>query len=167
MPSIAQKIAPCLWFDTQAEEAARFYVSVFLNAKLGRISHYGNEGQNIHGKASGMVMVAEFTLEGQNFVALNGGPHFTFDEAVSFQVFCETQDEIDYYWSRLGDGGKYGPCGWLKDRFGLSWQVVPSVVPDMMTDPDRAKSDRVMKAILQMKKIDLAVLRRAYDNAEP
>lgn len=166
MPSIAQKIAPCLWFDTQAE-AARFYVSVFLNAKLGRISHYGNEGQNIHGKASGMVMVAEFTLEGQNFVALNGGPHFTFDEAVSFQVFCETQDEIDYYWSRLGDGGEYGPCGWLKDRFGLSWQVVPSVVPDMMTDPDRAKSDRVMKAILQMKKIDLAVLRRAYDNAEP
>ncbi len=134
MPSIAQKIAPCLWFDTQAEEAARFYVSVFLNAKLGRISHYGNEGQNIHGKASGMVMVAEFTLEGQNFVALNG---------------------------------EHGPCGWLKDRFGLSWQVVPSVVPDMMTDPDRAKSDRVMKAILQMKKIDLAVLRRAYDDAEP
>lgn len=167
MPSIARKITPCLWFDTQAEAAARFYVSVFPNSRLGRISRYGNEGRDIHGKAPGTVMVVEFAIDGQNFVALNGGPRFTFDEAVSFQVYCDSQDEIDYYWGKLGEHGEHGPCGWLKDRFGLSWQIVPSVIPDMMTDPDRAKADRVMKAILQMKKIDIAALRRAGEGAEP
>lgn len=157
-----RKITPCLWFDTEAEEAARFYVSIFGNSKIGRISRYGEEGHDIHGKEAGSVMVAEFEIEGQTFVALNGGPQFKFNEAVSFQIHCDTQDEIDYFWSRLTEGGEEGPCGWLKDKHGVSWQVVPTELPDMLIDADPARSQRVMKAFLQMKKFDVAALRRAY-----
>jgi predicted 3-demethylubiquinone-9 3-methyltransferase (glyoxalase superfamily) len=155
------KITPCLWFDTQAEDAARFYTSVFEHSRITRISRYGKAGRDVHGKEAGSVMVVEFELEGQTFVALNGGPQFKFDEAVSFQVFCDTQDEIDYFWGKLTEGGKEGPCGWLKDKFGLSWQVVPSALPQMMSDADAAKTDRVMNAVLRMKKFDLAALRQA------
>jgi len=162
MPITAQKIMPCLWFDTQAEEAAKFYVSVFKNAKIGKVSRYGKEGHEIHGKEAGSVMAVAFEIEGQKFVALNGGPHFKFNEAVSFQVHCESQEEVDYFWSKLTEGGEEGPCGWLKDKFSLSWQVVPTVLPEMMTVPDPAKSERVMKAFLQMKKFDIAELKRAY-----
>lgn len=163
MQITAKKITPCLWFDTQAEEAANFYVSIFKNSKIGRISRYGKEGHEIHGKAAGSVMAVEFEIEGQTFVALNGGPHFKFNEAVSFQVHCETQEEVDFFWSRLTAGGSDGPCGWLKDKYGVSWQVVPTVLPQMLMDPDPAKSQRVTKAFLQMKKFDLEELRRAYD----
>jgi predicted 3-demethylubiquinone-9 3-methyltransferase (glyoxalase superfamily) len=158
-----QKIAPCLWFDTQAEEAARFYVSVFKNSRIGKISHYGKEGFEIHHRPAGSVMVAEFEIEGQRFVALNGGPQFKFSEAVSFQIPCETQKEIDYYVDRLSEGGEIGPCGWLKDKFGLSWQIFPTSLPAMMSDPDTAKSSRAMRAMLGMKKIDLAQLQAAYE----
>jgi predicted 3-demethylubiquinone-9 3-methyltransferase (glyoxalase superfamily) len=163
MPVAKNKLAPCLWFDTQAEEAARFYCSVFRNSKLGRISHFPNAGQETHGKPAGSVMTAEFELDGQPFVALNGGPQFKFDEAVSFQIYCDTQDDIDHYWNALTEGGQEGPCGWLKDKFGLSWQVVPTAIPGMMTDADAARSARVMNAFMKMKKFDLAALRRAYD----
>lgn len=163
MQITAKKITPCLWFDTQAEEAANFYVSIFKNSKIGRISRYGKEGHEIHGKAAGSVMAMEFEIEGQTFVALNGGPHFKFNEAVSFQVHCETQEEVDFFWSRLTAGGSDGPCGWLKDKYGVSWQVVPTVLPQMLMDRDPAKSQRVTKAFLQMKKFDLEELRRAYD----
>lgn len=157
----ARKITPCLSFDAEAEEAARFYVSVFEDSRLGRISRYGKEGQEIHGKEPGSVLTVEFEIAGQGFTALNGGPNFHFDEAVSFQVHCETQDEIDYFWARLSEGGEEGPCGWLKDRYGLSWQIVPTVLPALLTDPDPAKSDRVMRALLQMKKLDIGALQRA------
>ncbi len=163
MQLAAKSIAACLWFDTQAEEAAKFYVSVFKNGKLGKISRYGKAGQDVHGKKEGSVMVVEFELNGQKFTALNGGPQFKFDEAVSFQVMCDTQEEIDYFWSKLTEGGQEGPCGWLKDKYGLSWQVVPSVIPMMMTDPDGQKSDRVMNAFLKMKKLDLETITRAYE----
>jgi len=163
MPVAKQKLAPCLWFDTQAEEAARFYCSVFKNSKLGRVSRFPDAGQEVHGKLAGSVMTVEFELDGQPFVALNGGPQFKFDEAVSFQIYCDTQNEIDHYWNALSKGGQEGPCGWLKDRFGLSWQVVPTAIPEMMMDADPAKSARVMSAFMQMKKFDLATLRRAYD----
>lgn len=156
-----RKITPCLWFDTQAEDAARFYVSVFRNARLGRISRFGNEGQDVHGKPAGSAMTVDFELDGQPFVALNGGPQFKFDEAVSFQIHCESQDEIDYFWDKLREGGEEGPCGWLKDKYGLSWQVVPDALIEMLQDPDQAKIDRVTKAFLQMKKFDIAALRRA------
>jgi len=161
MPTIQQKITPCLWFDTQAEDAAKFYISVFANSRIKRISRYGKAGREVHGKEAGAVMVVEFEIEGQTFIALNGGPQFKFDEAVSFQVFCETQDEIDYFWNRLSEDGREGPCGWLKDKYGLSWQIVPSILPQMMTDADGAKSDRIMNAVLQMKKFDLTALQRA------
>jgi len=157
-----QKITPCLWFDTQAEEAAEFYCSVFKNSKITAISRYPEAGQEVHKKAPGSVMVVAFELDGQPFVALNGGPNFKFDEAVSFQINCETQADIDYYWDKLTDGGQEGPCGWLKDKFGLSWQVVPAAIPRMMTDPDAQKSARVMNAFLKMKKLDLATIERAY-----
>jgi predicted 3-demethylubiquinone-9 3-methyltransferase (glyoxalase superfamily) len=164
--SIAKhKIAPCLWFDTQAEYAAKFYCSVFKNTKLGRISRYPKAGQEIHRKAPGSVMVVEFELDGQPFIALNGGPQFKFDEAVSFQIYCEAQSEIDYYWSALTKGGQEGPCGWLKDKYGLSWQVVPSAIPQMMSDPDTEKSARVMNAFMTMKKLDIAALTQAYEGA--
>ncbi len=162
MPTITQRISPCLWFDTQAEEAATFYTSIFENSRIKRISRYGNAGREVHGKAPGSVMVVEFEIEGQTFTGLNGGPHFKFNEAVSFQVLCETQDEIDYFWSKLSEGGREGSCGWLKDKYGVSWQIVPSMVPQMMTDADSAKSDRVMNAVLKMKKFDLEALKRAY-----
>jgi predicted 3-demethylubiquinone-9 3-methyltransferase (glyoxalase superfamily) len=159
----AKSITPCLWFDSQAEEAANHYVSIFKNSKIGKISRYGKEGHEIHGKNTGSVMAAEFEIAGQTFVALNGGPHFKFNEAVSFQVHCDTQEEIDYFWSKLIAGGQESRCGWLKDKFGLSWQVVPTVLPKMLMDADTAKSQRVTKAFLQMKKFDIATLERAYE----
>jgi predicted 3-demethylubiquinone-9 3-methyltransferase (glyoxalase superfamily) len=158
-----QKITPCLWFDNQAEDAANFYVSVFRNGKIGRISRYGKAGHDIHGREAGSVMTVEFEIDGQPFVALNGGPLFKFNEATSFQVHCETQEEIDYFWGRLGEDGQEGPCGWLKDKFGLSWQVVPTALVDMLMDHDSARAERVTDAFMQMKKFDIAALRRAYD----
>ena len=158
----AQKINPCLWFDTEAEAAAKFYCSIFKNSKMGKVSRYVDEGQEIHGKPAGSVMAVEFELEGQKFAALNGGPHFKFDEAISFQIGCESQDEIDYFWKALSAGGSEGPCGWLKDKFGLSWQVVPTVLYDMLVDPDHAKVKRVTHAFLHMKKFDIAELKRVF-----
>jgi predicted 3-demethylubiquinone-9 3-methyltransferase (glyoxalase superfamily) len=156
-------LTPCLWFDSQAEDAAKFYCSVFKNSRITQVSRYPEAGQEIHKKPAGSVMVVAFELDGQPFTALNGGPIFKFDEAVSFQVMCETQDEIDYYWSRLTvDGGQEGPCGWLKDKFGLSWQIVPAAIPRMMSDPDARKSARVMNAFMTMNKLDLAAIERAY-----
>jgi predicted 3-demethylubiquinone-9 3-methyltransferase (glyoxalase superfamily) len=162
MSIAAQKITPCLWFDKEAEDAAKFYCSVFEGSRITNVTRYGNEGQEIHGGKPGSVMVVAFELNGQPFVALNGGPQFKFSEAISFQVHCETQDDIDYFWSKLSDGGQEGPCGWLKDRFGLSWQVVPTKLIDMLAGGDAEKSERVTKAFLQMKKFDLAELQRAY-----
>lgn len=140
MPAIVQRISPCLWFDTGAEDAAKFYASVFDNSRIRKISRYGDVGRDIHGKNAGTVMTVEFEIAGQTFVALNGGPRFKFSEAVSFAVMCDTQAEIDYFWSRLSEGGRESQCGWLKDRFGLSWQVVPSALPQMMADSDDAAS---------------------------
>jgi predicted 3-demethylubiquinone-9 3-methyltransferase (glyoxalase superfamily) len=161
--AIVNKIAPCLWFDDQAEEAARFYVSVFPNSSVGAIGHYGKAGFEIHKRPQGSVMTVAFTLDGQEFLALNGGPLFKFNEAVSLMVRCETQDEIDYFWSKLGTagGGEDGPCGWLKDKFGLSWQIAPANMPWLMSDDER--SDRAMAALMQMKKLDMTALERAYD----
>jgi predicted 3-demethylubiquinone-9 3-methyltransferase (glyoxalase superfamily) len=158
-----QKITPCLWFDHQAEAAAKFYTSVFNRSKIGKISRYGKEGFEIHGHREGTVMTVEFQINGQTFTALNGGPEFKFNEAVSFQVPCDTQAEIDFYWQKLSAGGKKVQCGWLKDKFGVSWQIFPTVLPKLLSSPDKEKSGRVMKAMLQMKKIDLAKLQRAYD----
>ena len=158
----AKQITPCLWFDTQAEEAADFYVSVFKNAKLERISRFGKEGFDVHGKPAGSVMSVEFEINGRPFVALNGGPQFKFNEAVSFQVHCDTQAEIDYFWSKLAEGGEEGPCGWLKDKFGLSWQVVPKALPQLLMDENADKAGRVMNAMLKMRKLDIAALRQAH-----
>ncbi|HEV7883599.1 MAG TPA: VOC family protein [Solirubrobacteraceae bacterium] len=154
-----QKITPNLWFDTAAEDAANFYVSVFPNSRVVAVTHYTEAGP----RAAGTVMTVEFELDGQRFVGINGGPEFTFDEAVSFQIDCETQDEIDSYWERLSEGGEEGPCGWLKDRYGLSWQVVPTGMEELFTDPDAARAERAMRAMLGMGKIDLAALRSAAD----
>jgi predicted 3-demethylubiquinone-9 3-methyltransferase (glyoxalase superfamily) len=154
-----QKITPFLWFDGKAEEAANFYVSVFRNSKILKIARYGEAGPG----PKGSVMTVVFSLDGQEFIALNGGPNFKFTEAISFSVDCKTQAEVDEFWEKLSAGGEQGPCGWLKDKYGLSWQVNPSVLGEMMTDPDPAKSKRVMEAMLQMKKIDIAGLRRAYE----
>lgn len=159
---VSGPITPCLWFNTEAEEAAKFYVSIFENSKMGTVSYYSNEGKEIHGKQQGSVMVAEFEINGQKFTALNGGPQFKFSEAVSFQVPCESQKEIDYFSTKLTEGGEQGPCGWVKDKFGLSWQIFPAVMTKMLSDPDRKKVDRVMKAFMQMKKFDLAAIERAY-----
>ncbi|HWN08590.1 MAG TPA: VOC family protein [Pyrinomonadaceae bacterium] len=158
-----QKITPFLWFDNNAEEAANFYVSVFKNSKLGHISHYGEAGEKVSGQPKGSVMTVEFQLDGQDFVALNGGPNFKFTEAVSFVVNCETQEEVDYFWEKLSAGGAEVQCGWLKDKFGLSWQVVPTILNEMMLDKDAGKADRVMQAMLQMKKIEITPLKRAYE----
>ena len=158
----AKQITPCLWFDTQADEAADFYVSAFKNAKLGRISRFGKEGFDVHGKPAGSVMSVEFEINGLPFVALNGGPQFKFNEAVSFQVHCDTQAEIDYFWSKLAEGGEEGPCGWLKDKFGLSWQVVPKALPQLLMDENADKAGRVMNAMLKMRKLDIAALRQAH-----
>ena len=154
-----QKITPFLWFSDKAEEAARFYVSIFENSKLGAISRYGDAGPG----PQGTVMVAKFELDGQEFLALNGGPQFTFSPAISFVVNCESQEEVDHYWERLSEGGEQVQCGWLKDKYGLSWQVVPTILGKLMQDKDPEKSGRVMKAMLQMKKIDIAGLQRAYE----
>jgi predicted 3-demethylubiquinone-9 3-methyltransferase (glyoxalase superfamily) len=163
MALTTQKITPCLWFDGQAEQAAEAYVAIFENSRILRISHYQKEGHEIHGRAAGSVLTVEFELEGQNFVGLNGGPQFKFNEALSLQVYCETQDEIEHFWSRLSEGGAEGDCGWLKDRFGVSWQVVPAGLLSMLTDPDEAKVQRVTRAFMQMRKFDIAALERAYE----
>jgi predicted 3-demethylubiquinone-9 3-methyltransferase (glyoxalase superfamily) len=152
-----QKITPCLWFDTQGEDAAKFYTSVFPNSKIVEISRYGSAGP----RPEGTVMTAQFELDGQQFLALNGGPEFTFNEAISFQVSCESQEEVDRYWDALSEGGEEGPCGWLKDRFGLSWQIVPTALPRLLTDPDREKSQRVMAAMMKMRKIEIDELEQA------
>jgi predicted 3-demethylubiquinone-9 3-methyltransferase (glyoxalase superfamily) len=164
MPSI-QKIAPCLWFDSQAEEATEFYIAIFQNSRIGTISRYGEAGHEIHGRPPGSVMTVAFELDGQSFTALNGGPVFKFNEAISFQVNCETQEEVDHFWEKLSAGGdpKAQQCGWLKDRFGVSWQIVPTALTAMMSGPDAAKSARAMTALLQMQKLDIAALKRAYD----
>jgi predicted 3-demethylubiquinone-9 3-methyltransferase (glyoxalase superfamily) len=152
-----QKITTCLWFDTEGEEAARFYTSVFPSSKLGKITRYASAGP----RPEGSVMTVSFELDGCEFVALNGGPQYSFSEAISFQVFCETQEEVDAYWSKLSEGGEEGPCGWLKDRFGVSWQIVPAALPKLLEDPDAERSQRVMQAMLGMKKIEIALLERA------
>jgi predicted 3-demethylubiquinone-9 3-methyltransferase (glyoxalase superfamily) len=162
MPTIKRKITPFLWFDTQAEEAAQFYTSIFHNSRIVRVNRYGNAGRETHGMQAGSVMTVEFEIEGQALVALNGGPHFKFTEAFSLQVSCETQAEIDHFWSKLSEGGEESRCGWLKDKYGLSWQVVPAALPQMLMDADRAKSERAMGALMQMKKFDIAALQRAY-----
>jgi predicted 3-demethylubiquinone-9 3-methyltransferase (glyoxalase superfamily) len=161
---VVQRIAPCLWFDNQGEEAAKFYTGIFKNSKIVRIARYGEAGHEVHGRSAGTVMTVEFELDGQRFTALNGGPLFKFNEAISFQVNCETQEEVDYYWEKLSEGGdkKAQQCGWLKDKYGASWQVVPRVLSEMMSDPDTEKSGRAMKALLQMKKLDIGELKRAY-----
>ncbi|MEQ8937026.1 MAG: VOC family protein [Amphiplicatus sp.] len=157
-----RNLRPCLWFDTEAEEAAKFYVSTFKNSKLGAIARYGEEGVEIHGRPAGSVMTVAFELNGEPFLALNGGPHFKFNEAVSFEIRCKNQEEVDYYWKTLtANGGEEGPCGWLKDRFGLSWQVVPERLAELMIDPDKKKAGRVMNAMLKMKKIIVADLEKA------
>ena len=167
MPIAAQRIMPCLWLDTEAEEAANFYCSVFKSSRIDTISRYSQEGFEKHRKKPGSVMVVAFELEGQKFVALNGGPQFKFSEAISFQIHCESQKEVDYFWSKLTQGGEEGPCGWLKDKFGISWQVVPTTLIEMVTDKDPAKVQRVTKAFLEMKKFDIAALTRAYQGQNP
>lgn len=154
-----QKITPCLWFNKEAEVAAKFYVSVFKDASINHVSHYGKEGYEVHGQKEGTVLTVDFTLNGQPFIALNGGPQFKFSEAISFTIPCETQEEVDYYWSKLTEGGEESMCGWLKDKFGLSWQVVPTILPKLMKDPARA--DRVMKIFMQMRKFDIEKLKNA------
>jgi predicted 3-demethylubiquinone-9 3-methyltransferase (glyoxalase superfamily) len=159
-----KKISPCLWFDTQAEEAANYYVSIFKNSKITAISYYPNSGQKIHGKSSGSVLTVVFELEGQSFVALNGGPQFQFSPATSLVVDCETQDEIDYYWEKLSAGGDptAQQCGWVADKFGFSWQIVPKIVQEYITSSDAAASKRVFDAIMEMEKLDIAALQRAF-----
>jgi predicted 3-demethylubiquinone-9 3-methyltransferase (glyoxalase superfamily) len=159
-----QKISPCLWFDDQGEEAAKFYTSIFKDSKIGDVTRYGKEGYEIHGRQEGTVMTVEFEIEGQKFLALNGGPIFKFNEAISFQVYCETQEEVDYYWEKLSEGGdeKAQQCGWLKDKYGVSWQIVPTILIRMLKDKDSEKSQRVMKAMLQMHKLDISTLKKAY-----
>jgi predicted 3-demethylubiquinone-9 3-methyltransferase (glyoxalase superfamily) len=158
-----QKITPCLWFDDQAEEAVKFYVSVFKNAKVGKIARYGEAGAEVSGRPKGSVMTVTFQLEGQAFMALNGGPQFKFTEAISLVVNCTTQEEVDEMWEKLSAGGEKGVCGWLKDKYGLSWQLVPTVVEEMFQDKDAKKTERVMKALLQMKKLDIKKLKQAYE----
>ena len=157
-----QKITPNLWFDTEAVEAAEFYVGVFDNSRVVKVTHYTEAGP----REAGMVMTVEFELDGQRFIGINGGPQFQFDEAVSLMVECETQEEVDYFWDRLSDGGEEGPCGWLKDRYGLSWQIVPTGMEELFADPDEGRAERAMKAMLGMRKLDIAALRRAADGEE-
>jgi len=160
-----QKITPCLWFDSNAEEAVNFYTAIFKNSKIGNISRYGEAGYEIHGKPAGTVLTIEFELDGQAFTALNGGPVFKFNEAISFQVGCESQEEVDYYWGKLSEGvdKKAQQCGWLKDKYGVSWQIVPTVLGKMLQDKDAKKSESVMKALLRMGKIDIKNLKQAYE----
>jgi predicted 3-demethylubiquinone-9 3-methyltransferase (glyoxalase superfamily) len=161
---IRNRITPCLWFDDQAEEAAAFYTAIFRNSKIVTVSRYTEAGHEVHGRPAGSAMVVAFELDGQTFTALNGGPNFKFNEAVSFQVNCETQEEVDHYWERLSESGdpRAQQCGWLKDKYGVSWQVVPRVLIEAMSDPDAVKSGRVMETMLKMKKIDIAAVKRAY-----
>ncbi|WP_454834963.1 VOC family protein [Pseudomonas lini] len=158
------KLAPCLWFDDQAETAAKFYCSIFDHSRITGITHYGKAGQEIHGRPEGSVMTVSFELDGHAFTGLNGGPVFTFNEAVSFQVNCQNQEEVDHFWGNLSAGGpvQAQQCGWLKDKFGVSWQIVPVALMHMMQDPDTAKSQRAMQVMLQMKKLDIAELERAF-----
>jgi len=159
-----QKITPFLWFDNQAEEAVNFYVSIFKNSKVVNITRYNDASSKAAGRPEGSVMTLEFQLEGQNFVAINAGPHFKFTEAISFVVDCGSQEEVDYFWEKLtADGGQESQCGWLKDKYGLSWQITPRVLIEMIGDKDPQKAQRVMEAMLQMKKIDIATLKRAYE----
>ena len=158
-------ITPCLWFDTQAEEAANLYTSIFKNAKIKHISRYGEEGKEIHGQQAGTVMTVSFQLEGWEFIALNGGPQFNFTEAISFQVSCESQEEIDHFWKKLTAGGEEGQCGWLKDKFGVSWQIVPAILPELLSGSDTKKTQSVTRAFLQMKKFDIEKLKQAYYQA--
>jgi predicted 3-demethylubiquinone-9 3-methyltransferase (glyoxalase superfamily) len=158
---IMQKITPCLWFDTEGEEAANFYTSVFKNSKILDVSRYGDAGP----RPAGTVMTVTFELDGQEFIALNGGPEFKFNEAVSFQVNCETQEEVDEFWNTLSEGGEPGPCGWLKDKYGVSWQIIPTALTELISDPDAEKSQRAMKAMLEMGKIDIETLKRAAEQA--
>jgi predicted 3-demethylubiquinone-9 3-methyltransferase (glyoxalase superfamily) len=159
-----QRITPFLWFDHQAEEAANFYASIFRNSKVGHVARYDEAGAQASGRPKGSAMTVAFQLDGQDFVALNGGPHFKFTEAMSFVVNCQTQEEVDHYWEKLSAGGdeKAQQCGWLKDKYGLSWQIVPDVLGKMMQDKDPKKSENVMRALLQMKKLDIKVLKQAY-----
>jgi predicted 3-demethylubiquinone-9 3-methyltransferase (glyoxalase superfamily) len=152
-----QNITPCLWFDTEGEDAANFYTSIFPNSKIGHIARYGSAGP----RPEGTAMTVSFELDGQEFLALNGGPDFEFSEAISFQVSCKDQEEVDKYWSELSEGGEEGPCGWLKDKFGLSWQIVPTALPELLSNPDKEKAQRVMAAMLEMKKIQIDELERA------
>lgn len=161
-----QKLTPCLWFDDKAEEAATFYVSIFKNSRLGLIARYGEAGAQASGRPKGSVMTVTFEIEGQEFVALNGGPLFTFSEAISFMVKCNSQAEIDEVWSKLSEGGEEGPCGWLKDKYGLSWQIVVPEWDEMLRDKDMAKSERAMAAILHMSKPDLRRVQLAFENEE-
>jgi predicted 3-demethylubiquinone-9 3-methyltransferase (glyoxalase superfamily) len=156
VPELTHQITPCLWFDNQAEEAAHFYVSIFRNSKILHTSYYTKEGTDIHGQKAGSVMTVEFQINGQSFTALNGGPIFKFSEGISFQVFCDSQEEIDHYWSKLTEGGQEVQCGWLKDKYGLSWQIVPSILSKLMTDPARA--ERVIKVLMPMVKLDIEKL---------
>ena len=165
MAKTMQKITPFLWFDSQAEDAAKFYTAIFKGSKIGGISRYDEEGAKAAGRPKGSVMTVAFELDGQEFVALNGGPMFKFTEAISFVVNCESQKEVDHFWEKLSAGGQEVQCGWLKDRFGVSWQVVPTVLSEMLQDKDPEKSKRVMAAMLKMKKIDVDGLKRAYGNA--
>lgn len=164
MPRVL-RIAPCLWFDHQAEEAAACYTGIFPNSRIVAVARYGEAGRDIHRRPAGSVMTVTFELDRQPFTALNGGPVFTFNEAMSLQVFCDTQDEVDYYWDRLTAGGdpKAQQCGWLKDRFGVSWQVVPALVEQLLSDPTSPNSQRAFQAVMEMKKLDIAALRRAYE----
>jgi predicted 3-demethylubiquinone-9 3-methyltransferase (glyoxalase superfamily) len=165
--AISQRITPCLWFDTEAEEAAKYYTGIFKNSKIGKITHYGEAGRETHKRPPGSVLTVAFELDGVQFTALNGGPLFKFNEAVSFQIICKDQKEVDYYWEKLTAGGDPSAqvCGWLKDKFGLSWQVVPSIMPDLVGDPNSEGSQRAMAAMMKMKKLDIAELERA-DNGE-
>jgi predicted 3-demethylubiquinone-9 3-methyltransferase (glyoxalase superfamily) len=163
--AVKQRISPCLWFDDQAEDAVRFYLGIFPNSKTTNTAYYGEAGHEFHGKPPGSVMTIAFELDGQSFTALNGGPDFKFNEAISFQVMCDTQAEVDHYWEKLSEGGdeQAQMCGWLKDKYGVSWQIVPAVLPKMVSDADMQKSQRVMQALLRMKKLDIAELERAYE----
>lgn len=166
-PTHIQKITPFLWFDNQAEQAANYYVSIFRNSKIGQVTRYGKEGYEIHRMEEGTVMTVDFDIENQKFMALNGGPVFKFNEAISFQVLCDTQEELDYYWDKLSEGGDKNAqqCGWLKDKYGVSWQIVPKVLFKMIQDKDQVKSQRVMKAMLQMQKLDIQTLIQTFEKA--
>lgn len=160
-----QKIIPHLWFDNQAEEAAKFYISIFKNSKIVNVTRYGEAGAEVSGRRKGTVMTVTFQLEGQEFIALNGGPHFTFSPAISFFVNCETQEEVDELWEKLSEGGEIEQCGWLKDKYGVSWQIVPTVLGEILQNKDAERSERVMEALLKMKKIDIKTLKQAYESS--